>query len=143
MNKEELLNFIKGLPEELFEALPTGTVLSPVIPPEVLRFTTGAKAIIEATKNEQFLLWETYGRKEDVYWVSDNNGYGVTVGYIGKLPICLAINRANVNGRKILFYTVTSRVVDYEIVEQWLNINFPSVLRSDATNAGNLILTGG
>lgn len=98
-------------------------------------------ASVEATSFEQYKLWQEmvalYGSD---YFVSTNFGYLSTVGYINDRPICISLNTAIVNGKKILFWYATSQVVDYIQIEKWLLKNLPkSAFRGD--DSGDYIIS--
>ena len=96
----------------------------------ISKYLEGVVGVVEATSNEAFCLWDKYttgGRQMSQY----GGGYGITVGYCKdlkdtKLPIAISIFKYTVEGKDILFYHPTSRMVDYEVIENWLKENMPA-----------------
>lgn len=78
--------------------------------------------IVEASKGSQFLLWEKY--HDEVNWISQNSGDMVTVGQCNNLPVVISIFYATICGKRVAFWEATSRMVDYEMVREWFEINF-------------------
>lgn len=90
-----------------------------------------AEYVVEATHDEQHLLWVAYYDRPDprmpkIEWESISTGTGATVGEIDGRPICLSIFFARINGVLVLFWEPTSQVVDYVQVEAWLEKNVPA-----------------
>lgn len=80
---------------------------------------------VEATRFEQMCLWQKY-TGEGYVWKENLSGRGATVGYLNDMPVAISLNTAVVNGNKILFYNATSVVVDWGMIEEWLQKNMPS-----------------
>lgn len=97
--------------------------------------------IIEATDDEQFLLW-VINDKEKNYkdWQQDSMGYWQQIGTIGDLPVCASISFAKIDGLRVAFVSMTSRAHDYEMLEEWVKFYCKATYdngRRAATNAMN------
>ena len=55
-----------------------------------------------------------------VHWKSENMGFSLTIGHIGKKAVVVQFSFAYIDGRKIAFYNACSNVVDHSMVENWL-----------------------
>lgn len=67
------------------------------------------------------------------------------VGKLNDRPVVISLNSAMIDGQKILFIDATSELVDWGIVEAWLEKNLPSsardgyrINRTDALNFHNV-----
>lgn len=86
-------------------------------------------------------------------WNDKLSGFLPTVGYIGKnkkMPVCISVLTAEVNGYKLLFYHATSRYVDHDMIRKWLDDNMPVTAfedndprtrlnHTDANNFANIV----
>ena len=89
--------------------------------------------VVEATDFEYLCLWErhslesnpdilrTRGRKR--HWEQLNPGYLTTAGVLNDLPVCVHLRWAKIDGVLVMFYEAVSRVVDRDMVRQWLKDN--------------------
>lgn len=91
---------------------------------------------IEATSFERLSLWQTYHEK-DVGWEEDNMGFWQVVGNLGSKnkPVCVSFNFVKIYGKRICFYYVTSRFSDSEMVEKYLENNYPVKWDNDSRRA--------
>lgn len=102
---------------------------------EMLNKCVGA---VEANTFESMCLWQGHNGT----WVSATSGRLTTVGHIDDMPVCISLLVNIVNGSPILFYYPTSIMVDYRLIDAWLNMNMPDtakdedgrVLKTDAMN---------
>lgn len=112
---------------------------------ELKRYFKGVEYLVEADSFAQQILWGQYaqnrtavlyygGIRKRVPWITNSNGYGTTVGMIGKNPVALSFTTAVVNNTKVLFWFPTSRVVHYGIIERWLAQGFPNIPSVDASD---------
>lgn len=126
---------------------------------ELAKMFEGVQGCVEANSYEYHSLWKDYSKQyyesfkkipDSVTfdWKSDGSGLGKAIGKVGGSPVFLSLRVAEIDGLKILFYDATSRVVDWEMVENYLIENLPeSALRgdgrylnkTDATNFSNVI----
>lgn len=87
--------------------------------------------IVEATRFEQTCLWEQYQK----IWEEDTRGGPlVTVGEIAKFPVCIALSVIKINGYPVLIVDATSRVVDYTMIEEWLESKWPALFPKGSCN---------
>lgn len=96
-------------------------------------FKEGVQFILEATKCESFFLW-----KEDNDMTSYTSGIGVHIGNIDdnpKMPVWVCIGVSNYRGFKYLEYEVTSRYIDYNMVDEWLKYHFKNIPQTNANNS--------
>lgn len=100
-SKESMYN-IKSLPDNLIEFIPSG------MRPEVKRLNDKVKKL-EMTRVE---------------WGQIMAGFNLTIGYIQEYPVCVSFHFALINGKKVCFYHPTSRMVDHQMIEDWLMSRF-------------------
>ena len=105
---------------------------------------------VEANDFETLKLWEECAAKlkigdesicsstqtKKVSWDAYQKGLCITIGYVEKHPVNVILDWANIDGRKVLFYQACSRMVDYEMVENWIRENClnPNGTRTNAMN---------
>jgi hypothetical protein len=100
--------------------------------------------VVEANTFERHKLWEEWAWG-DVQWKDGTSGSLITVGYMGDSPVVISILVANILGYDVIFWHPTSRVVDYQMIEAWLEKNVPvyqtkvAEHKSDAMNFHNCI----
>jgi len=75
--------------------------------------------LIEADDFAQHALWREWHDK--VIWEQDSSGLLYSVGELGGYPVTVSINWAKLNGHRVCFYSDSSRVVDWTMIEEWLN----------------------
>lgn len=88
--------------------------------------------IVEATSFEQFSLWkenadESPNRDSNtkgVSWEQVNPGELITIGKVGKMPVCLQTSFIKIDGQMVMFWELSSQVADYRMAEKWLKKNF-------------------
>lgn len=98
------------------------TLRTDPISDEIKEFLQGVDGVVEATGYEKLYLWTQYSDEWDD---RSNGGYLVRVGEVGDEGIYISILIHKVRNQKILFWHATSQVVDYRIIEQWLDQNIP------------------
>jgi hypothetical protein len=111
--------------------------------PQLKEFMSGVIGVVEANRFEYMCLWQARGEKT---WVSRLSGFAPTIGHIGDAPICLSLFTAIVDGHNLLFAEAVSQVVDYRVVDAWLETNLPAsarladgrLNRTDASNFHNI-----
>ena len=99
---------------------------------ELKKMLEGVVGVVEATNYEHLCLWRTHHQELGEQWEAANWAIGVTVGKIGKMPICVSMKTDVVRGVKVLFIEPTSQVVDWRKIEDWLKQNLPSSAFKDA-----------
>lgn len=105
---------------------------------EMERFLDGVVAVVDATSNEQFLLWEKYHHTRGVPWESSRFGLGQCVGRLDDRPVCISLCTAEVQGRKLLFVDATSEVVDHLMIDKWLYDCLPDTAFRNGDRQGYL-----
>lgn len=88
--------------------------------------------LVEATNFEQQALWCTWSKEsgerpsyiKPVAWEQVNPGWSVQVGKIGKLPVCVSVTWARIDGHLVCFYDAISRAYDSELVDKWFKQHF-------------------
>lgn len=81
---------------------------------------------VEATGYEQLCIWQENHKEND--WVQDMCGFSQVIGYLDKKktkPVNVSFTFAVVNGQRICFYDVVSRYADHQMVEKFLEKNYP------------------
>jgi hypothetical protein len=95
----------------------------------IKKYLEGIVGAVEASSFERLCLWKDYTAK-GISWDESGGGWGVTVGAIKTedltAPVCISITTTIIDGQKILFFEPTSRVVDHQLIELWLEDNAPS-----------------
>jgi hypothetical protein len=82
---------------------------------------------IEANSYESFSLWKEYHQKE-LIWEQDLCGFCQVIGCIDgdkDKPVNVSFMFAIIFGSRICFYDVCSRFSDSEMVEKWIETNYP------------------
>jgi hypothetical protein len=98
-------------------------------------------ALVEATENEMLFLQGRYG--EELSWEKDKDEYLLNVcdtnAIYGQaqtpLSISIKVSENIINGRKIIFWSACSKVVDYRLIDVFLRQHYPNAqVKTDATN---------
>lgn len=82
--------------------------------------------IVEATSFEQLCLWQSYAKQSPTHhshavdWKEYSHGWLVTVGKLAKMPVCISVSWAKLDGHFVMFYEATSEVVDHRKIRKWL-----------------------
>ncbi|MBW3243299.1 hypothetical protein KUV57_11385 [Epibacterium sp. DP7N7-1] len=121
------------------------TVALNTVSAEVAKFLEGVTGVVEANSFETMCLWERHtmhGRA----WEEVSTGYGATVAVLHDRPVALSLRIAIVEGQKVLFIDATSELVDWKLIDAWLEKNLPAsaydgdrINRSDAMNFANVL----
>jgi hypothetical protein len=93
-------------------------------------------AVVQATHTERLHLWmewssqsgwddikhiERGGTPHRKYrWEQMNPGCWMQIGKIKGMPVCLELQWVLIEGQVVLFWEMTSQVVDYRMGEKWL-----------------------
>ena len=80
------------------------------------------KFAVEANSFEKHCLWEKY--KDQIKWEQGNSGIAKIIGNIDNMPVVMSILIDHLNGVPVMFYEMTSLVVDYRIVDTFLEDKF-------------------
>mgnify|MGYP001575511176 CR=1 FL=1 len=104
--------------------------------------------IVEANSFEQHALWADHAKDtcfpridprtcklahEHVKWEQLNPGGMVTVGTLAKMPVCLSISFARIEGHIVCFWYQCSQVTDGRKAEAWLKSTFAGLYKARAT----------
>lgn len=94
---------------------------------DYLKKMTETQFVVEATWDEVYMLWGKYSNqsfyKTDLNswnWEDSNPGWCVEVGKMGEFLVIVSMQWNRINGVLVLFYEGISRVVDHEMIEEWL-----------------------
>lgn len=87
-----------------------------------------AKFFVEANSFEQHQLWKDFHEK--IKWEQDLSGIMILIGEIKPAwkpsrPIYANFSFATLNGKLICFYYGCSALVDYDMIEKWLEKKYP------------------
>lgn len=86
---------------------------------------------VEATDEEKFYLWKENKYQTDPElkfdWEEDNAGFMQCVGKINDddMPVWVSFMFAKINNVRVCFYNATSRFVDHQMVEKFIEENYP------------------
>jgi hypothetical protein len=94
------------------------------------QFLKETEFVVEATHNESHLLWEKfctqsmYKTELNKYnWEQINPGYLICVGDFHGFPVNISCFWYRINGVMVMFYEDVSRIVDHEMIKEWLKKN--------------------
>jgi hypothetical protein len=94
--------------------------------------------LVEATFNEQHHFWVDYHhepkRGKSVPWEQISRGHMVQIGEIDGRPVNVSIFYSMINGKKVMFYEGCSQVVDYKMIDDWLQHFTLNTIRWDNGN---------
>lgn len=94
--------------------------------------------MIEANSFESMSLWREYN--EALEWKECTSGGPMfQLGELDSRPIVLGVNIIKVDGRKVMFYDPTSQVVDWVMVEDFLEKSWPNAKKTNAMNFFNAV----
>lgn len=92
--------------------------------------------IVEANTFEHLCLWEKFNK--EVTWREARTGLSKTLGKLNGFPIEFSYSIDVINGYNILFWESTSRVVDYDLIKNYLSKHCPRVkIHTNAMNFRN------
>lgn len=87
------------------------------------------------------LIKETGVKKYN--WVQKNPGSLVTIEKVElngvKYPVCVSLCWYCIEGVYVCFYEATSRVVDHDIIDKFLEKEFPGVSKTNLMNFGHAL----
>lgn len=127
-------HMIEGLPEnEIGEASADAEVFaglnaepSAAIDKEMSEFLEGVVGVVEANSYERHMLWDENRRRDQPdTWETISPGLLETVGHLGEMPVCISLLKVRVGGQLLLMMHPTSRVVDHEMVREWMRKTLP------------------
>jgi hypothetical protein len=74
--------------------------------------------VVEADEFARFqlnIIW-----RHRVKWDFDPRCYTVNVGTFAGYPVNICLQFAMLNGKRIMFYSPSSQIVNYEMIDKWL-----------------------
>ena len=77
-----------------------------------------AEYVVEVSNYERQSLWEKHHEANN--WKSAMERYGRQIGEIGDRPIWATFSLETINGLRVLFWEATSQLVDYKMIEDYL-----------------------
>lgn len=89
--------------------------------------------IVESTSFEQLALWREWSLEHNkdnpnaIEWVQINDGCLVTIGHVNDRPVTIGLHWNFIAGQPVLFYDTPSQIVDFVMVEKWLEEQLPQV----------------
>ncbi len=98
---------------------------------QIKEYLVGCIGAVEANRFEEMALWERYHKEKGKTW-EGTSGYGVHVGDIDGRPVCLSFLLKTIDGKKILFWHPTSQVVDYVMIEEYMERALPGLPKLSA-----------
>jgi hypothetical protein len=110
----------------------------------VKTYIEGVVGLVEASREEYTMQYVRHvmdktGDWVKLDWKENTSGYGINVGTFAGREVWISINSAVINGRKILFWHATSSIVDYGLIDIWIETHFKGIKKTDATNFMNVI----
>lgn len=96
---------------------------------EMTDFLHGVVGVVEANSFEHLCLWQEY--RSRVAWSDRMSGFGEIIGHLADMPVCISLRTSTVDGHKLLFVDATSQVVDWRMVDAWLDKMMPQSARRD------------
>lgn len=101
--------------------------------------------VVEATDEERFLLWcvhfdnpnPKYPESRIKSWEQEMRGFGREIGTFHGHPIFISITYAKLEGKRVAFLEATSRIVDYSLVNDWVDREFKNRMPARVTNSTN------
>jgi len=91
--------------------------------------------MVEANGFEELSLWREYSKesgeaKYPLEWEDSRNGYSLQIGELDNRPVNLSFHFIRINNQIVCFYYPMSQLVDYKMIEKWLDENYSKKFRS-------------
>ncbi len=96
-------------------------ILALALKAQLRRLCDSTEFVVEADEFARFQLNRQWHEKVD--WEFDPRCYKVDIGTFAGFPVTLNLQFTKLNGKRIMFYSPSSQVVDYEMIDQWLQAN--------------------
>jgi len=84
------------------------------------------------------LHYEDNGDSNSKHWKSSNGGTFYTVGKINDLPVCIQVGWYTIGSTVCCFYEPTSRIVDWNMIEEFLKKKAPKAKTTSINNLGRV-----
>lgn len=95
---------------------------------------TGVVYLVEATDKEVFSFWDRRDRYGICEWHQANPGLWMQIGSFHGRPIAVTLTFQFIDGHKVCFYDGTSELVDWKMINEWLDKKAPGIKRTNASN---------
>lgn len=82
-------------------------------------FFTDVVFMVEADSFAQLKLWQENEASKRVTWKEVTAGNLVRVGLLDGRPVNIDIGWAFLNGKRVMFWTAVSQVVDHVMIDAW------------------------
>jgi hypothetical protein len=92
---------------------------------ELAKFLDGVIGVVDANSYESMCLYMENDREQKRPWKQNSSGLLETVGIVDGRPVCLSLLTNEVDGHKLLFIEATSQIVDWKMIEEWLQRSMP------------------
>ncbi len=84
--------------------------------------------VVKAGGEDYFNLWRHFSHESDkrlypsisIHWEEVSRGFSRKIGTVAKRPICIEGRYAILNGKRVMFYDGTSQLVDWKMIDQWM-----------------------
>lgn len=94
--------------------------------------------MVEANSFETMMIWREHHK--ELNWKSVTLGGPMFhLGSINDRPVVLSVDIFSILGRKVMSYNPTSQLVDWVMVEEFLEKSWPNAKKTDAMNFHNAI----
>ena len=94
--------------------------------------------MVEANSFETLSLWQQH-HKELNWQEVTRGGPMFQLGQLADRPVVLSVNIFSILGRKVMSYDPTSQVVDWVMVEDFLEKSWPNAKKTNAMNFFNAV----
>lgn len=100
--------------------------------------TNAISGIVEANSCETLYIYTLY---KDEYNERDGTRGGplITVGQVDGRPVVISLNVVIIRGHRVMYYNATSQLVDYKMIDEYLEQMWPGVAKTDALNIHNVL----
>ena len=99
---------------------------------DITEFMNDVTGICIASRYEQSCLWDSNrNRDKPREWKSMASGRGWPVGRVEDMPVYLSAFKSKIDDNVIMFIEPTGQMVDYRIVEEWLQKYAPKSARRE------------
>lgn len=102
-------------------------------------FLKDVVGVVEASSYETSCLWKRNQEGREYSWVQGLGGRGAVVGFLYERPVCISLFINIINGHQILFLDPTSALVDWDMIEKWLEENLPKSAFREGTDYVNKV----
>ena len=90
---------------------------------------TAAEYVVVAQSFEKHALWKDERNRP---WVQDTSGRGLEIGTIGDRSVFVSLTWAKVSGVEVMFVEPSSELIDYKMIDDFLQLNCTGALPSNS-----------